>query len=430
MKNLRYGILSLLIVLTIFSQFSFAQDVTLVPLNQSNIPQLSAKEVRELENKKIELMRMLLNINDLETLRKMSDLFLVSSYISGAYVDQKSQAQLLELAMVGMVGRLDPYSNLFVGNDAVSVTKSLQGEDNFVGIGLSIADYSKSIVVIDVFEGSPAQRAGLQSGDVITKVNGQNTFGMSLQNIVNMVRGEEGTEVALEIRSQRLQKPRTFSIVRRRITVESVTYLDLKKNLAYIKISSFAPETPERFLEALHKSSNKKGLVIDLRNNPGGRLDSVLKMLGYMMGPAQIAIRTKSRYNNNQPVFTPNGIAKVDFPAKVVILVNNSSASASEVMSGNLKHYKLATLVGVRTFGKATVQNYFGLDTANHSLNDSRLIIGLTTARYYLPDGSNITGEGVQPDVEVELPDNFRRYEYRTRRDTQFLKALEILNRK
>lgn len=414
------------LIFTFYCQAGYAQSVVLVPNGQEQAKQLSDQERLELETKRYQLLSRILSINDLETLKKIHDLFFVHDVAKSHFVDEKTSPDLLDLAMIGMIGGLDPYSNLFIGESAELAGKDLSGENNFVGVGVVVESVYKSIVIAEVFDNSPAARAGLEPGDLLLKVNGESVFGMSVQKIASLVRGPAGTPVVLEIRAARLQKPRSISIVREKVVVESVVYKDLKNNLSYIKIRSFLPETVNRFTEALKRSSNKKGLIIDLRDNGGGYLDAVKKMVGQLVGPDKVLVSMKGRSNSSDILTSVDANTfPIKYPKKIVLLINNNSASASEIMAGNFKHYKVATLVGVRTLGKATAQNYLGLD--NPDLLKSRLIIGITFARFYLPDGTNITGEGVQPDIEIEQPDNFKRFYYLTRRDLQFQRALKIL---
>lgn len=418
-----------------FCQAGYSQTASPVPENQGQ-SKLSEEEREDLGHRRMLVINRILSVDDPETVKKLYDFFVVHDFIKSEYVDEKNSADLLRLSMIGMVDGLDPYSNLFVDEDAESINKRLGGEENFSGIGLTIMKFSGEVVITEVFENSPAAAAGLQPGDVISKVNSESVFSMSVEKVAGLIKGEEGTLVVLEIKSARFQKPRSVNVLRRRVTVKSVSHKDFG-NIRYIKIKSFLPETSGEFLEILAGSLNKKGLIIDLRNNGGGALATVNEMVGFFVGPNKTLITEKGRIVNQEVVtITPDvvtfmgaftGATDAKLP-KIVMLVNNFSASASEIMAGNLKHYKIATLVGVRTFGKATVQNYVSLD--GQQLADSRLIIGLTVARYYLPDGSDITGNGIQPDMEVELPEDFKQFEYLTKRDFQFQEALKILKKK
>lgn len=419
-----------------FCQAGYSQTAPPVPENQEQ-PKLSDKEREDLEHRRMLVINRILSVKDPETVKKLYDFFVVHDFIKSEYVDEKNSADLLRLSMIGLVDRLDPYSNLYVDEDAELINRRLSSEENFSGIGLTIMRLSGEIVITEVLENSPAATADLRPGDIILMVNSESVFGMSVERVSGLIKGEEGTPVVLEIRSMRFQKPRSVNMIRRRITVKSVSHRDLKDGIRYIKIKSFLPETSEEFLEILFDSiiKNKKGLIIDLRNNGGGLLSVVNEIVGFFVGPKKILVTEKRRIVDEQVVtvtpnivtFMGNARANAKLP-RVVVLVNNFSASASEIMAGNLKHYKIATLVGVRTFGKATVQNYVPLDGQNPA--NSRLIIGLTVARYYLPDGSDITGNGIQPDIEVELPEDFKQFKYLTNKDHQFQEALKILKTK
>ena len=216
-----------------------------------------------------------------------------------------------------------------------------------------------------------------------------------------------------------------------------MVYKDLDRQIAYIRITEFAfPETTVRFYGALARASNKAGLIIDLRDNGGGALDAASMMIGYFVGPNRLVVNTKGRDFQGEPYTAPHltpahDWTPVKYPPKIVVLVNNYSASASEVMAGNLQQHKDVTILGVRTFGKATVQNYLDIDKPDHVPDaNTRLLLGITIARYYLPDGTDISSVGVMPDIEVEQPDNFRIYEYGTRRDRQLQEALKFLRKK
>lgn len=359
------------------------------------------------------------------------------------YVDPKSSLELITLGMKGMVGGLDPNSGLFVNDDARVIKEWLRGESAYQGgVGVSIISLDRNIFIAEVFEDMPAFKAGLEPGDMITKVDGKSIFGLTTNAATNLIKGPDGTAVVLEIKSPRFQKPKLVSLIRQRITVQSVSYKNLKNNIAHIKVRQFSEETPDRFFEALSWSQGKKGLVIDLRGNPGGRIDVVARMLCYLLGRGREVAILKERGTENPYILTSAyGDAKirnmnitlpVDFPSKMVVLIDNFSASASEMMAGDLQYYKLASVVGVRSFGKATAQQYLGisLDMDNHSIEDGEMVLGITTGRYYLPGGQNVSSDGIVPDVEVEQPDNFRLYERGTKRDAQLQAAIKILEKK
>lgn len=209
---------------------------------------------------------------------KFFDLLLVMNGLKENYVDSKSYEEYLDLALKGMAEGLDPYSTVFIGKEAEQYMDSMK-EQVHAGVGMTIAKFGKEIYVVSVVSGSPAEKAGLEPGDIILKVitkdGDQILYGLNTEQVVSFIRGPENTEVALEIRARRYQKPRIVKIIRKKITYPSVESKQLANQIGYIKISSFERETPERFLGLLKGMSRNKGLIIDLRGNPGGLLDSV-----------------------------------------------------------------------------------------------------------------------------------------------------------
>lgn len=370
--------------------------------------------------------------HDPEFVSKFNDFLSVLFEAQTHFVDKKTMVELLDLAAKGMINGLDPYSNLFVGEkEAQSILKSFSEFSYSGGIGLSIGRVRKHIYVTEVFEGYSAAKAGIEPGDEIKSVNGQSTYGMSVDKVIQLVKGEEGTKVSVEIdNNKRLQKPTTFELTRQKIHVDSVVFKDLGDGIGYIKVRAFNHdpfETRKEFSSALRTLKGGK-VVIDLRNNGGGSLAAVIGMLSDFLGPGKTVIIHKGR--NSSSSLTTERPSLPDLPKKVVVLVNNFSASASEVMAGNMQYYKMAKIIGVRTFGKATIQIYYDLDKNENDHNpdnNTRLLMGITIARYFLPDGRDITAAGIVPDIEIEQPDDFRSYEYGTERDLQFQEAIKFL---
>ena len=361
---------------------------------------------------------------------EFNDLIKVMSTASDQYVEERSRDELLKLAMKGIPSALDPNNVLYVDSEVEELKKSF-GEQNYSGIGTRIEVINKFVFITNVFADSPAEKAGLRSGDNILKINGQDTWGMEQVKILNLIRGEDGTQVVLEIKSAISQQPFTVTLNRQKIVIPSVESSVFNKNIGYIKINSCEEETSRRFIMAVGGMVEAKGLIIDLRNNPGGLLGCAQSVLGYFVGFMHPVIIQKNR---NQEATVITSTTKKPYPKKIVILINNYSASASEIIAGNLKYYKIATLVGVRTYGKQTVQAFFDINTGLPILNlfdfNSDLVLRLTIAHYFLPDGTNVSEHGVVPDVEVEQPDDFKSFEYKTARDLQFQKAIEILTAK
>jgi len=416
-----------------YGQFAFSQTQDTQTQEQVFTQAPISPEAAELEWKKQRLLEFIYSINDLEDIRKLHDLVTVQQEVLAHFIDQKTFAEVLDQAMIGMVEGLDPYSHLFIDEQAEALYKDSSEEDNYFGVGMRIMSLHKNTYVTEVFDNSPAAKAGIQAGDAILKVDGKSIYGLNTFEVSSLGKGKVGTSVSVEIKNPRLQKPKVLSIVRQQVIVESVVYRDkgLGKNVAYIKIRSFLPdkEVIVRFREALNKATGKK-LIIDLRGNSGGSLNAVNRMVGFLIGPDKILISVKKR-DQELPVMTPPlDSNSPKLPSRIVVLVNNFSASASEVMAGTLKHYKVAETIGVRTYGKATVQDYMGLDMPQHVVLDSRLIMGITTGRYKLPDGADITGNGVQPGIEIEQADDFQPFQYMTKKDAQLQAALKFLKKK
>lgn len=365
---------------------------------------------------------------------KFFDLLLVMNGLKENYVDSKSYEEYLDLALKGMAEGLDPYSTVFIGKEAEQYMDSMK-EQVHAGVGMTIAKFGKEIYVVSVVSGSPAEKAGLEPGDIILKVitkdGDQILYGLNTEQVVSFIRGPENTEVALEIRARRYQKPRIVKIIRKKITYPSVESKQLANQIGYIKISSFERETPERFLGLLKGMSRNKGLIIDLRGNPGGLLDSVTQILGYFIGPDKTIVTERRMIEKGvmEEGVVVTSTAKEYYPPRVVVLIDNFSASASEIMAGNMKYYKVATLMGVRTFGKALVQDTFDADISEHDPDKSKLLVKVTIARYFLPDGQDIQGSGVQPDIEVEQAENFRAYNRGTKKDLQLQQAIKFLRK-
>lgn len=361
---------------------------------------------------------------------ELSDLTKLVGVVRQNYVEDKPSDDLLRLAMKGIPEALDPNNRLYTGSNIDEIKKAL-GEQKYLGIGIQIVEVGKLIIITNVFPDSPSEKAGLQPGDHILKVNGQNVWGMDVSKVVNMIKGEEGTPVSLEIGRATLQQPFKTVLNRQNVVVVSVEDTLFDKNVGYIKINSCGEETARRFFAAIDKLRNSRGLVIDLRNNPGGLVSCAQSVLGYFIDIGQPIITVKSR-NDEEVVLS--SVTKGLYPKNVVVLINNYSASASEIIAGDLRYYKVATLVGVRTYGKQTVQRFFdvksGLPIGDLSSVGSDLIISLTVAHYFLPDGTNVSEDGVVPDVEIEQPGDFKLFEYKTARDLQFQKAIEILTAK
>ena len=362
-----------------------------------------------------------------ELVSKFFDLLVVMETVKTNYVDEKNREEILNLAIKGMANGLDPYGYVFIDKEAQDFLQSMK-EMTRVGVGMSISKLGQDIYVMSVVKGSPAGDAGIEPGDLIVKVNDKSLFGLNSDQVANLIKnGAENTEVILETKSRRYQKPQILTVTRKIITYPSVESRQLDNQTGYIKILSFESETPQRFLKELESLKGNRGLIIDLRGNPGGLLNSVSKILGYFVGPWKTIIVEKGRTTQTE---IKTLAFKKNYPQNVVVLINNFSASASEIMAGNMKYYKIATLIGVRTFGKALVQDSFDVDMSKHDKDKTQLLVKLTIRRYLLPNRQDISSSGVEPDIEIEQGENFREYDYTTANDIQFQKAIEFLKDK
>lgn len=319
-------------------------------------------------------------------------------------------------ALKGLVASLhDPYSIFLDPEESKEFNKELAG--SFEGIGAEIGIKKDKLVVIAPLPDSPAAKAGLVPGDYIVKINGEETTGLSIDYAVSLIRGKKGTKLTLTILKNGDEAPRDIEIIREEIKVKSVTWEMKDGGVGYLKLSQFSDDTNSAFNKAVNSLflAGAKKLILDLRSNPGGYLESSIEIAGYFVEKGPVVIEEFA--DGSKKEYPADGQAKLkDFP--VVVLVNEGSASAAEIVAGALQDYGLATLVGETTFGKGSVQD---LQTFNDGSN-----LKLTIAKWLTPKGRTINEQGIKPDVEV----NLTKEDYDNDRDPQLNKALEILSTK
>jgi len=324
-------------------------------------------------------------------------------------VDDK---QLFFGSLSGMVASLgDPYSMFFEPVTAEKFAQDLAG--TFEGIGAEVGIKKDQLIIVAPLPDMPAEKAGLRAGDKIFAIDGKDTFNMSVDAAVNLIRGKKGTQVKLLIGRNGWTKPQEFTITRDQIVVASVKF-EMKDKIAYIRISQFGDDTVKKFNEAARELlvKNPKGLIIDLRNNPGGYLDSAIEILGHWI-KNDVAVVEKY-YTGQTQEYRSSG--KGDLKnLKTVILINPGSASASEIVAGALGDYGMARLVGKKSFGKGSVQEYEELTGGS--------AVKITIAEWLTPKGRSINENGIDPDFDVELTDE----DYNNDKDPQLDKALELL---
>lgn len=317
---------------------------------------------------------------------------LQKNFVDKSKLDPLKMAQGAIRGMVEATG--DPYTEYYTPQSYQSTMVELTGV--YQGIGAYIGKKDKNIVIIAPMKGSPAEEAGLKAGDIIVKIDGESTETMNSDDASTRIRGKAGTKVKLEIARQGVSELMQILVERREIHVDSVTS-EMKGDVAVIKIQQFILPTTSDFKVALHKAfdSGAKGVILDLRNNPGGILDQAVDVASQFLTRGIVVKVVDKDGNEYVHKVRPGGMA-ADIP--LIVLVNEGSASASEIVAGALQDNQRAKLAGTKTFGKASVQNIV-------RMNDGGAI-KITTAHYYTPNGQQISGTGLKPDLPSELKDD------------------------
>jgi carboxyl-terminal processing protease len=316
----------------------------------------------------------------------------VIELIEKNYVEPADTKKLIEDAIQGMVHGLDPHSSLLSPEDYKELQVDTQGE--FTGIGVSITTREGMVTVVSAIQGTPAYKAGIKPGDIIVKIGGEPT--KNLRDAVSRIRGPKGSKVTVTLVREGATEPLEFVLIRDVIPIESVRSLTLKPGYGYVWITNFRDNTTPDLVSALEKlesaSTPLKGLVLDLRNNPGGLLNQAIEVSDIFLEKGNI-LSIKGRQEKNTKVFTAHSnVIKRNYP--MVVLINGGSASASEIVAGALQDHKRALVMGTTSFGKGSVQNV-------EALRDG-YGLKLTIARYYTPSGRSIQAKGIEPDIEVK----------------------------
>ncbi|MGQ4807710.1 putative CtpA-like serine protease [Candidatus Entotheonellaceae bacterium PAL068K] len=317
----------------------------------------------------------------------------VLSYVEANYVEKVDPEKLVHGAIRGMLRTLDPHSS-FMPPD-VYREMQVETEGRFGGLGIEITIRNEILTVVAPIEGTPAYRAGIQAGDKIVKINDESTKDMTLIGAVKTLRGPEGTSVTIGILRKDFTEPRDFTITRAVIQIKSVRWTKLHDEIGYVKLRSFQKTTSEELNEALQdlEEQNIRGLVLDLRNNPGGLLEQAIAVSDEFIEGGKLIVYTKGRLaGQNMKGFSKNDRVHLDCP--MVILLNGGSASASEIVAGALQDLERATLIGTKSFGKGSVQTIIPMSNGSG--------LRLTTAKYYTPKGREINGRGITPDIVIE----------------------------
>ena len=323
----------------------------------------------------------------LESLAKFTK---VISIVEQYNVDDITIEELMDKALEGMLSNLDAHSNYLKQKDYKKLKVQTQGE--FGGLGISVGIRDGALTVIAPIEGTPADEAGLKAGDIILKIDDESTINMTIDDAVSKMRGKVGDPIDIAIVRKGEAKPLDIHIVRDIITIESVYTKTIGEDILYIRVTSFDQKVADDVSAAIKEyKESTKGIVLDLRNNPGGLLDQAVDLVDIFVDKGDI-VSQKGRHESDKKVYTASH-RKTLTTVPVVVLINGGSASASEIVSGALQDHKRAIVVGENTFGKGSVQVVLPIT--------SKEAIKLTIARYYLPSGRTIQAVGVKPDIEV-----------------------------
>ncbi|SVA37489.1 uncharacterized protein METZ01_LOCUS90343 [marine metagenome] len=328
----------------------------------------------------------------LNEIRTFTEIF---SKIKNDYVENINDKKLLENAIRGMLQGLDPHSAYLDKEAYRELQEGASGK--FGGLGIEVGYEDGFVKVISPIDDTPAQRAGVKAGDLIIKLDGKSVKGISLMEAVKMMRGKPGSEIVLTILREGEEKPFNLAVVRDVITIKSIKAETIEPGFMYIRISNFQIHTVDDMRKSLKKLKNEntdnlKGLVLDLRNNPGGLLNAAVGVSDLFLNNGLI-VYTEGRIKDSKLKFTakPTEVFK-NIP--IIVLVNGGSASASEIVAGALQDHKRAIIMGERTFGKGSVQTILPMS--------DETALKLTTARYFTPSGRSIQASGIEPDMIVK----------------------------
>ncbi len=339
--------------------------------------------------------------------------------IKNEYVDEVDQADVMDSAINGVLQSLDPYSAYMSPELFKEMQTDTKGE--FGGLGIEIGMESGVVKVISPIDDTPAAKAGIKAGDYIVQIGDEQVQGKSLLEAVKLMRGPVGTSINLTVRRKNVKKPLEFKIVRKIIEVQSVSskLLGEKSNLGYIRLKSFNQNSDEQFLKIIkkfEKKSNLKGYVLDLRNNPGGLLTQAINITDFFLDDGEIVSTKGRKISETRKFFAKSGDEVKGKP--IIVLINNGSASASEIFAGALKDHKRAIILGESSYGKGSVQSIIPLRNGGG--------MRLTISKYYLPSGKSISEVGVTPDIFVEEEGND--FSINSDKDNQLNYAIKLFN--
>lgn len=358
------------------------------------------------------------NILTNKTVKKIDELM---SYIDLYYNDDYDEDDIRNAIYAGTLEGLgDPYSVYYTADEYKDMQINTSGKYYGIGAALGQDAKTKEVTISKVYEGTPAEEAGLRDGDQIVKVNDTVSTSEELSDLVQKIRGEEGTTVHLKIYRASTKKTFEVDVERKNVELPSITSKMLDGGIGYIQISEFQSKTDEQFKSALAdlKKQGMKSLIVDVRSNPGGLITAASNILDQIL-PEGTVVYTEDKYGKREDYTSDSNC--IDCP--IAVLVNENSASASEIFAGAIKDYNYGTLIGTKTFGKGIVQTVFPLEDGD--------AVKITTAKYYTPKGNYIHGAGIEPDINLTYKYSGPEDEtYDMKYDNQVQKAIEVLSEK
>ena len=343
----------------------------------------------------------------------------VMEKIKQDYVDEVDQSEMIDAAINGVLQSLDPYSAYMSPELFKEMQTDTRGE--FGGLGIEIGMESGVVKVISPIDDTPAAKAGIKAGDYIIKINNNQVQGKSLMEAVKLMRGPVGTSIKLTIIRKNVKKPLEFKVTRKIIEIKSVNskILGKNKNLGYIRLKSFNENSDKQLLDIVkkfEKNSKIESYILDLRNNPGGLLTQAINITDFFLDDGEIVSTKGRKTSETRKFFAKKGDEIKGKP--IIVLINQGSASASEIFAGALKDHKRAIILGENSYGKGSVQSIVNLNNGGG--------IRLTISKYYLPSGNSISEIGVAPDILVEeTGDDFK---INSKNDNQLNYALKLFN--
>ncbi len=359
-----------------------------------------------------------------ENIVDFEKLYTIKDKLDRYYLGEIDINKLIDGAAAGMTEAVgDPYTTYMNAEEFKDFYSQTEG--NYVGLGIQVGVKEDKIVVVATFENSPAEKVGILSGDIIESVNGTKVEGKDLEKAVKTMKGEKGEAVELTLSRE---NKGSFNVKAVRDEIEMITVKKemIDSQVGYIQVTMFDENTSSNFENAIKDLNSKgmKSLIVDLRENPGGLLDQTVNMCSQFIPKNKNIVYTEDKNGNRKDYNSVGGIAE---GLPLTILIDEGSASASEIFTGAIKDYKLGTLVGTKTFGKGVVQTTFYRD--RDGFRDGTAL-KVTISKYYTPNGQNIHGIGIEPNILVEYPEELKGKAYDKSVDPQFEKALEVAKEK